>query len=175
MCCDFRAFCLSYYHAPRRPIIAMRTSQSYCVLRVARAWARRPDHPPVAERAIGTPHFARRDASYGGREDNPPSTNPQCASLNVLSPGGPTSPPRGAYYAVAGPRRSRNWCPIPRADIGRQPSHTASPATRARVTKLHVRRTTLDRGDRPPRQLRRIVLRHAGGELVDLPRRARVV
>ena len=85
MCCDFRAFCLSCYHAPRRPIFAMRTSRSHCVLRVARAWARRPDHPPVVERVTGTPHFARRDASYGGREDNPPSTIPQCASTRSPS------------------------------------------------------------------------------------------
>ena len=117
------------------------------------------------ERVTGTPNFARRDASYGGREDNAPSTNPQCASLNALSPGRSTSHPAAIKV----------WYPMTRADIGCQPFRMVSPATRARVTKLRVRRTTLDRDDCPPRQLRCIVLRHAGGELADLPRRARVV
>ena len=100
------------------------------------------------ERVTGTLNFAQRDASYGGREDNAPSTNPLCASLNALSPGRSTSQPAAIKI----------WYPIPRADIGRQPFRTVSPATRARVTKLRVRRTTLGRGDCPPRQLRRIVL-----------------
>ena len=102
VCCDFAlpAFTLPCTATPRHRVEGVATMLHFGrrprVGTPSRSSAR-------CERVTGTLNFARRDASYGGREDNAPSTNPLCASLNALSPGRYTSRPAAIKI----------WYPIP--------------------------------------------------------------